>query len=108
MIPQKEWQQALDESPYTLTAFIDEFGFNYSSSRAWLDCRHTPREKNINRMEIALSKIQLEKKIPFHKSFGYATEEQVQKLNSLGLGPDRDLLLKQIARQTETKGKTKY
>lgn len=108
MIPQTDWQQTIDESPYTLTGFLDAFEFNYSSLRAWLDCKHTPREKNINRMEIALSKIQLEKKIPFHKSFGYATEEQVQKLNSLGLGPDRDHVLKEIARQNETKGKTKY
>ncbi len=86
MIPQTEWKLIIDDSPYTLTGFINAFKFNYSSVRAWVDCKYAPRDKNLNKMETALSKIQLEKKIPFHKSYGYATEEQIRKLESLGLG----------------------
>lgn len=108
MIPQTKWRETIDESAYTYGAIMTEHKINPSSFNNWIHCKVVPFEKNIKKMEDILSKIQLEKKIPFHKSYGYATEEQIKKLESLGLGPDRDHVLKEIARQNETKGKTKY
>jgi len=47
------------------------------------------------------------KRIKKHPSYGYVTQEQWDKLKSLGIGPDRDVLLKQIDAQNKSKGKTK-
>lgn len=42
--------------------------------------------------------------IPKHPAYGYATEEQIEKLKTLGLGADFDEVWKQIAIQTKKKG----
>lgn len=42
-------------------------------------------------------------RIPFHPAYGYATEEQIRQLENMGLGPQRDYLLKQIEEQTKRK-----
>lgn len=46
-------------------------------------------------------------KIPYHPAYGYATPEQIEKLKTLGKGPDYDHLWKVIAEQTKKKGKMK-
>ncbi len=46
--------------------------------------------------------------MPFHKSYGYATPEQIEKLGSLGLGPERNYLMEQIKKQNEVQGKTVF
>lgn len=43
--------------------------------------------------------------IPYHPAYGYATEEQIEKLKSLGHGPDYDLLWKTIEKQTKKRGR---
>jgi hypothetical protein len=43
-------------------------------------------------------------KIRYHPSFGYATPKEVEKLFSLGMGPTRDALLKQIEKRNKRKG----
>lgn len=45
--------------------------------------------------------------IPFHPSFGYATREQVEKLNQLKSGNEYKILLNQVEFQTKHKGKVK-
>lgn len=43
--------------------------------------------------------------IPYHPAYGYATPEQIQKLQELKHGPDYDLLWKKIEQQTKRRGK---
>lgn len=43
-------------------------------------------------------------RIPFHPAYGYATPEQIEKLESLGMCPERDYLWKQIELQNKKKG----
>ena len=102
------WQKAIDESAYTVTGFIKESKIPYSTLRSWLRGESTPRQKNLEKMENAMKKVYDEKKIPWHPSYGYATPPQVEKLQSLGLGPERDYLLAQIQKQNESGGKTKF
>lgn len=108
MIPQTHWKQKIDNSAYTYAAVIREFELCQSSFNNWIHCKVTPNEKNQQRMEKVLKTIGGGKLIPFHPAYGYATEEQIKKLGEIGLGPDRDYLLKQIAKQNEFKGKTRF
>ena len=45
--------------------------------------------------------------IPRHPAYGFATPEQIKELESMGLGPQRDYLMKQIQLQHDKKGKMK-
>lgn len=45
--------------------------------------------------------------IPFNRSFGYATREQVEKLYDIKSGNDYNRLKKQIEFQNKHKGKVK-
>ena len=42
-----------------------------------------------------------------HPSFGYATEEEIKQLQTMGHCPQRDMILKAIEKRTLLKGKTK-
>lgn len=44
-------------------------------------------------------------RIPYHPAYGYATPEQIKKLQELKHGPEYDFLWKQIAEQIKKKGK---
>jgi len=107
--PQSQWRQIIDDSVWTYAAVIREFELCQSSFNNWIHLKVEASEKSRQRMEDVLKKVAGRgNAITFHKAYGYATEEQIKKLQSIGLGPDRDYLLKQIAKQTETKGKTKF
>lgn len=108
MIPQEKWQEIVNESAYTITAITKEFDINPSSLTNWVYCKVEPRQKSREKMEEILKNIAGQKRIPRHPSYGYATEEQIKKLERIGLGPDRDFLLKQIQKQNETCGKTVF
>lgn len=43
-----------------------------------------------------------------HPSYGYANPEQIKQLEVLGMGPDRDKILKDIEDQNKNKGKIYY
>jgi len=42
-----------------------------------------------------------------HPSYGYAYPEQIERLQEIGLCPERDRILKKITEQTKAKGKIK-
>lgn len=104
----QNWQAAIDDSAYTVGGFVKVSGIPYSTMRGWLLGETTPRQKNLEKMEEAMKKVYGDKKIPWHPSYGYATSPQIEKLNNLGLGPDRDYLMAQIAKQNASGGKTKF
>jgi hypothetical protein len=104
-IHQTEWQTIADESRYTLQAISKQTGVAWGSLKKYLCCETVPREKNRQRVNMAMNRLKEEKKIPFHPSYGYATPEQVKKLEAMGFSPERDLLMKQIQKQNALKGK---
>lgn len=106
-ICQSEWIKIVDESAYTHKAAAEEARISYGLFRKYLLCEVVPRSRNKEKVFQAMAKIKNEKRIPFHPSYGYATEEQIEKLKSMGMCPDRDYLLTQIAKQNSTGGKAK-
>lgn len=106
-VRQTEWKNIVDDSKYTLSAVSEYTGIADGLLRKYLTLEVTPRKKNKQKVLGIMPTLSKEKRIPFHPSYGYATPEQIKKLESMGQSPTRDLLLKQIAKQTETKGKVK-
>ena len=102
---QVDWENIVDECALSINAICEDFKFYRQSFVKWLSCDRMPREKNRVRVIAAMHKIRDEKKIPWHPSFGYATTEQIEKLNRIGLCPERDYILKQIEKQNKTQGK---
>ena len=48
-----------------------------------------------------------QEKLGFHKSYGYASEEDIKKIMSMGECPERKALIKKIEKLNKSKGKTK-
>ena len=59
------------------------------------------------RMKSIMKLADKDKRLKWHPSYGYATHEQIERLKRLGIGPDLELLLKQIEEQTNNRGKHK-
>lgn len=106
--PQTSWNNDIENSAYTIGGFIKEFEIPYSTLRSWLRGESTPRQKNLEKMEKAMKKVYSVQKIQRHPSYGYATPEQIEKLSSMGMGPDRDALMAKIQEQNTHQGKTRF
>lgn len=104
---QLHWRGIIEESRYTITAIVEAHELKERTVSGWLQKKDPirPTKKNFAKFEGIMKKISKEPKIPFHPSYGYATPEQIEKLNSLPLGADRNYLLRQIEKQNEKKGK---
>lgn len=102
-------QAAYVESEWSMEALCRDFDIPPKRLSGWLINGVEPRKENAPTLEKIMKRIGRDtKKIPYHPSFGYATPPQIEKLNSLGLGPERDYLLAQIQKQNESGGKTKF
>lgn len=102
---QSQWKDMIEESAYTVSAFAEHFNFSYQTLGKWLRCDVSPRHKNVQKMEEALKKAKEIGRIPWHPSYGYATEAQISRLKEIGLCPEYHQIMKTIAKQNEVKGK---
>ena len=99
------WLDIVRDCALSQKAICDENKFNQKTFRKWIKGDQMPREKNRERIVAVMRTLIEQKKLVRHPSFGYATEEQIKKLNELGLGPDRDRILAQIEKQNKLQGK---
>lgn len=104
-VPEYGWIKVLDESAYTIKAFAAIYGLPRRQVSQWLAGKATPCKKNADKLDLAMKDLLNKPRLTRHPSYGYATEEQIKRLELLGIGPEREQLLKQIAKQTETRGK---
>jgi hypothetical protein len=105
MIAQEDWVNIVNESAYTVPAIAKAYGINETSLRSYLFKGVVPRQANQNKIQKIMEELMSDPKLQKHPSYGYATQEQIEALKDMGIGPDRDRLLKQIAEQTKRKGK---
>ncbi len=49
----------------------------------------------------------IEGELKYSPIYGYATKEQYEELQQIGIGPRRDYLMKEIEKQTKKKGRLK-
>lgn len=104
-IPQLDWDKVYLESAYTIRALSEVSDVDECSVRKYLTCDRIPRGKNLKKMETAMFKIQKKPRLQFHPSYGYATPEQIDRLKTVGVGAEMDALLKEIEKQTKSRGK---
>ena len=104
---QSVWAAIVHNSCFTIKGVCDEYGLSARSFRPWLHGIVKPRKTNHEKVSEVMKKLITQPKLIKHPSYGYATEDQIKKLNEIGLGPDRDVILKKIAEQTKLAGKVK-
>lgn len=97
---------AVNESCFTVRGVAEHYEVPKSTVYNWTKGA-TPNEKNKEKAESIMEDLYKKKRIQRHPSYGYATEEQIERLKQLGPCAERDLLMKQIDKQTKTHGKIK-
>lgn len=80
------WEKAYEECGYTYRGIARISGIDAHSVSEYIRCLRVPRKKNLEKMEKAMQRAVNLKRIPFHPSYGFATEEQIHKLKTLKKG----------------------
>lgn len=107
-INQEDWETIYEHSIYRDTTICEKFGIIIRSFTAWIRCDRTPQPKNKLIMVKVMKHLKSgEKRMPKHPSYGYATEEQIKRLDKIGIGPERNTTLKAIEQQHKSLGKMK-
>lgn len=105
---QYHWDDIFDDSIYMDKTICEKFKITTRSFNAWIRCDRTPQPKNKIIMVKVMNHLKNgEKRMPKHPSYGYATEAQIKRLDKIGIGPERDFILKEIDLQTKQLGKMK-
>lgn len=106
-INQDHWDKIVDESIYTKLGVSKKYGINLSSLNRYLTNKSTPRDRNREIMEEIMRDLLCKKRVRFHQSYGFATDEEISILRSVGIGPERDAVLSKIKDRSKTGGKVK-
>lgn len=97
---------AIEASAYTVTQYVKWTG--KSSMYRWLSLESKPSPKSEKFIEELIMKINQDpKRIPFHPSWGYATQEQIERLKQPIHEAERARIMEQIKKQTQLRGKVK-
>jgi transposase-like protein len=83
-----------------------EYGVSESTIYGWARGA-TPSKKLQPIVEKMMKELPGRPRMVKHPSYGYATPEQIELVMSMGIGPGRDRLLAQIAKQQKSSGKSK-
>lgn len=106
-VRQQDWLSIYLDSICTMNELSEITGIDRSSINKYLNCDRIPRGENQKKMEAAMMQLKEQPRIKYHPSYGYATEDQISQLKTLGFGPTRDAILRQVEFQTKNKGKQK-
>ena len=98
------YKEILENSAYRLCDIEKQFGVPSSQMCGYI-YRGVEPKKNKEKVEKIMNEISNSPRLVKHPSFGYATEDEIEKLKTMGLGPDRDLILKRIEKRTKSRGK---
>jgi len=106
---QSQWANIFNESGYSMDWLKNETKIDTVTLNKYIFNSRTPRKLNKVKMEKAMSKMSKgERKLERHPSYGYATPEQIELLNSMKIGSDRDYLLGIINKQNKSGGKVVF
>lgn len=102
---QLDWDGIYNNCAFSISGLSNLADIDEGSIRKYLKCERVPRKKNLLKMEKSMFEAQKKKKLDWHPSYGFATEDQIKELREVGLGPRHDQILKEIERQNENNGK---
>lgn len=98
----EQFNEAIINSGYTARYIAAKVGISESSIYKW---RHGTKPRDESKYKKALEIAKSTKPIEWSQSIGYMTKDQWEKLTSLGIGPERDELKKQIEEQNKRHGR---
>lgn len=104
---QRDWEKIYDQCGYRAATLAEIAKIDEGSFRKYLKRERIPRDLNKAKMVKVMKIASQIPRLQFHPSYGYATPEQIERLKSIGSGPEMEYLLKQIEEQTRNKGKFK-
>lgn len=102
---QDDWQRIFNSSAVTLAYIERVHGLSESSLRKYLSGETTPREKNRAKMECAMKDALSNPRPEKHPSFGYATTEEIEAINTMGISPDYIAIMGRINTRNRCDGK---
>lgn len=97
----------IDASGCTLTYLSCKYNVSENTVIRWVRKERRPQKRYEEIYAKMMKEIKSTPRMSFHPSYGYATEEQIKKLNSMMMGSEYDTLMAQIDFQQRTKGKVK-
>jgi len=97
----------IDEGAYTVVTLSAMTGIPKGTLYNWKNGKQKPRKSSNEGVEKIMAIVGKQKALPRHTSYGYATDEQIEQLKKLGPSVERDMILKQIEKQTKLRGKIK-
>jgi transposase-like protein len=111
----EQWTEVFDESDYTIAGAANAFGIPARTISSWIHGLPdsggrrfaSPSSKYRQQANRMIEKMATEKRLQKHPSYGYASPEQIEQLSNLGIGPERERILKQIEEQNKNGGKRK-
>lgn len=101
----QKWRTFIAEQEITYGELARAAGLEPYVMQLYLEGKRRPKDMNYQKVEDAMKRILTSERIPHHPAYGYATPEQIERLKTIGLGPDRDQILKKIAQQTQDRGR---
>lgn len=96
-------REILNESAYTVKSIATILECSESSVYRWASGRGYPSRKLTEKIKEEI--MGKGRRIQKHPSYGYATEEQIKQIMSMGMSPERDVLMRKISIQQKRKGK---
>ena len=102
---QPDWKCIVDRCCLTINAICEDYSFTRDTFVKWLDGRQKPRNQNREKIVEVITKLRDMPRIERQPAFGYATKKQIKKINSLGIGPERNKIIAAVEFQTKLDGK---
>lgn len=102
---QDDWAAIIDQSVYETETLMRVHKMPSLPKYLRAKCPVTPQPKNYERIVKIMTQLMDMPRPKKHPSFGYATPEEIKRLDQMGISPERDALLKRIEARTEAKGK---
>lgn len=104
---QNNWMTIVHDSDWTIPDISRIHDMPYGQLLNYLHVKTVPRKKNMAKMELIMGEIIMSPRMKKHPSFGYATEDEIKKLQTMGHCPEREMILKTIEKRTASQGKVK-
>lgn len=106
-----EFQYLFHDSLFTPKGAAKVLEVSVQTIRRWLSDGNDSQPAKCNREKVLNFMVDLQhpknKRMVKHPSYGYAHQYQIDRLKEIGIGPERDIIMKAIEKQNKSKGKVK-
>lgn len=101
---QCDWKNIVEDSDWTIPDISKVHGVSYGQLLSYLYVTTVPK-KNMPKMLKIMGEIMKSPRMKKHPSYGYATEDEIEKLKTLGIFPERSMIIARVDKRAKSKGK---